>query len=61
MGEHALGEAGDLSLQVGVAQRAVFQDGDEERAPFVADAVQDLADEGGSAPDTSPTTMVASL
>jgi hypothetical protein len=46
VGEHALGDAGDLPLQVGVAQRAVLQDRDDERAPFVADPVQDLADEG---------------
>src|SRR5690242_7860387 len=43
--EHALGNAGDLPLQVGVAQRSGLQDRDDQQAPLVADAVEGLADE----------------
>jgi hypothetical protein len=42
-GEHALGDARDLVVQIGEAQRALIEGGDHEQGPLVADLVASAA------------------
>ena len=43
LGEHFLGDAADLALEPGVTLGAVGEDLDDERGPFVGDAIEDEA------------------
>lgn len=42
--EHALGDARDVSLQLGEPQSPVVQGGDDQQRPFVRDPIQQRAD-----------------
>jgi hypothetical protein len=43
LGEHFLGDTADLALELGVTFGAVSENLDDERGPFVGDAIEDEA------------------